>query len=596
MSYKSMIQFKKQLNAQTAMELAVFGAILIFAVGIIVRQSLGTSYIQNQQLKAMRMAMTKSYSGSILNNEFSRNTSQIMYIEDRLTANSAKYGAIDRIPYIVSGAATYSKLLFMPYDYEEENTIPLFDMFVNGREFTFTTARYKSVDLTVGCANASPCPDQCKGDCTGDSRQVYPDVSCFANNVRNWIWECADYSGRCGIDACVTQSSVTVGGTTYQNCTTCCIEADGDCNVITYCYPPDVDGNVLCVTYAASTTFTCSGTGTDSSGNALSFTCVAANPNATTGVTTTCTEAGGGTFTCDFPPEQEATGTCTSGTTTISNVSFTCSISEPTFSGKYGCVKLYELVYNYGAMDEWDSSGSDADDRFDLNRDGPFDVPATERDGFAWQWGPVDAINETDGDTTGNGIVYCGSRDDCAKSAENTEVDVDCDLKVETIMSMSPSSGSLSSVGVLDAQDGDMDFTWSENDINNKPRPGLTKDVRMYTRVWGGTYLLIEEGKLYDPYTRQFIRTAQKNDQIDIIERVFQLSNDTGRFCPGGSPSNGVEACDDCFSAANISRICMDTANLLIFMRSRIVNLHGRKWITDTSDDSYVNFAVPSSP
>ncbi len=597
-----MIQFKKQLNAQTAMELAVFGVILIFAVGIIVRQALGTSYIQNQQLKAMRLAMTRSFNGSAAM-QFSRNTSQIMYVEDRLTADSAKYGAIDRVPYIVSGSATYSNLLFMPYDYGEADTISLFDVFVNGREFNFTISAYKDVTVGGGCAGfVGTCPLQCKGDCTSDSPQVYLlDTSCLANDARNWNWNCAGYSGRCGLDACVTLSNpiVIVGGTSYPNCDTCCVEAAGDCTLITYCFPPDTDGNILCVTYAASTDITCGSSGTsvvNSLGvevGVFDFACAAANPT-TGGVTTTCITNGGGTFTCSFGVGGLVAGTCTdtSGNGNTASPIFICDIVQPTYSGTYGCAILRKLVYNYQSDVEWDSAAAD---RFDLDRDGDVDVPAIDRPTFAWQWAPVNAVNDTES-PAGNGIVYCGTRDDCAKSAKNTEVDVDCDLKVETIMSMSPSSGPLSSVGVLDAQDGDLDFSWGENDVISKPRPGMTQEWRMYTRVKGGTYLLIEEGRLFAPDTRQFIRTAQKSDKIDIIERVFQLSNNTGRFCSGGSPSNGVEACDNCFSSGNISRTCMDTTNNLIFMRSRVANLHGRKWITDTSSDSYVNFAVPSAP
>ena len=49
-----MTKSRKYLRAQTALELAVFGAILIFVVGVIIRQALSSAYMQNQNLRAMR--------------------------------------------------------------------------------------------------------------------------------------------------------------------------------------------------------------------------------------------------------------------------------------------------------------------------------------------------------------------------------------------------------------------------------------------------------------------------------------------------------------------------------------------------------------
>ena len=51
-------------TAQAATELAVFGAILIFILGTIVRTAVGNSYTQNQNFKAMRMAMMASWQSS----------------------------------------------------------------------------------------------------------------------------------------------------------------------------------------------------------------------------------------------------------------------------------------------------------------------------------------------------------------------------------------------------------------------------------------------------------------------------------------------------------------------------------------------------
>ena len=148
------------------------------------------------------------------------------------------------------------------------------------------------------------------------------------------------------------------------------------------------------------------------------------------------------------------------------------------------------------------------------------------------------------------------------------------------------------------------------------------KNTRMYSfvrdRGVGGTYLLIEEGKLYATSANQYIRTTQKRDRIDLVERTIQLSNDTDRFCDRngnvtavGSPDwadagwsanipNPVEACGNCSSSANIQATCIDedpagdgTQPPVIYARSRVADLHGRKWITNTSGDDYVDFVTP---
>ena len=162
-------------------------------------------------------------------------------------------------------------------------------------------------------------------------------------------------------------------------------------------------------------------------------------------------------------------------------------------------------------------------------------------------------------------------------------------------------------------------YAWGQR---YRPEPGLQKNTRMYSfvrdRGVGGTYLLIEEGKLYATSANQYIRTTQKRDRIDLVERTIQLSNDTDRFCDRngnvtavGSPDwadagwsanipNPVEACGNCSSSANIQATCIDedpagdgTQPPVIYARSRVADLHGRKWITNTSGDDYVDFVTP---
>jgi len=123
--------------------------------------------------------------------------------------------------------------------------------------------------------------------------------------------------------------------------------------------------------------------------------------------------------------------------------------------------------------------------------------------------------------------------------------------------------------------------------------------------------MLVEEGKLYGP-DGQYVRDTTRQDHIDIITRLFQLSRNTGRFCTEGSVPrpqdwsltgkdaikgvrtmvNPVEACgttpadaaDDIYSSTCMSvyteKTCLDVNTYMLYIRSRIEDLRGKRWIT----------------
>lgn len=209
-----------------------------------------------------------------------------------------------------------------------------------------------------------------------------------------------------------------------------------------------------------------------------------------------------------------------------------------------------------------------ADERFDLDRNGSTDVPVAERQYFAWQWIKIPVRNV----------------------AKNMVVDVDNDLKEERVILAEGGT-----IIVIDSQEGDADFTINTRDEQRGvKKPGFTQDMQMYTLSTDGTYYLIEEGKLFGP-GRQFVRNSWRKDSIDIVSRQFQLSKNTGRFCSGPvlntGETNPVEVCGNCFS--DISRTCLDTGSNILYIRSRILDRHGRKWVTDLSNDDRVNFVIP---
>jgi len=158
-------QFKKK--GQTVTELAIFGSILIFVLGVIIRQSLSAHYQQNQQLKALRLALMTSYlhteglegqGGGV--GSTSRNTASVVIVEDRLAADTAKYASIDRLPQLVTATATHSRNLFMPVDEGEEQNVPRMDMYVNGKHFIFTLGKFVTYNVTSPDNNNVPlCED-----------------------------------------------------------------------------------------------------------------------------------------------------------------------------------------------------------------------------------------------------------------------------------------------------------------------------------------------------------------------------------------------------------------------------------------------------
>ncbi len=575
-------KYLRAQRAQTAMELAVFGAILIFVVGAIVRQAMSAGYMQNQQLRAMRQAMSTSYrySNGLLGGgggagNASHQSAQILFIEDRLTAESAKYGAIDRTPFVVGASGTYSRNLFLPVDANEDYNLPIYDVFINGKHFPFTTARFRTVELARPCSGVLPanCASypKCKGSCGAGSFQLYPSAEIYPGGPPV-EWE----------DNCITIET-TVSTCTPGDCIAACPDFGNNCTVSPG--PPI--------------------TNTQQVGCAKLYDVIYNHPS----YLEWCDDDAGGT---------------------LCPVSLCRDICNPNFcnAGAGDCDAASAVTF---------PENFTADERFDLDRSGPPgtpdpDVPGvlgTARGDFFWQWylvmgadaGYIMDMNSDPlfADATinrGAGIVMEPSscKKDCAPS-QHTVIDVDGDLKRERMMvdskQVDSATGVMKSFVVMDMQDGDLDFTRGDSDTG--PEPGLQKDTKMYSFVRDagadGTYLFIEEGILYDPADGQFIRTTQKKDQIDLIERVFQLSNDTGRFCDaGGNPvadgtdpwtggqRNPVEACNNCFSGANIQRTCMDQANKLIFVRSRVADRRGRKWITSTSGDDYVDFTLPPGP
>ncbi len=510
---------KKYRSGQTAVELGVFGAILIFVLGLIVQQGLNFSHQQNQQLKAMRAAMTLSYrnaeglaGGGGGDGNASHNSASVLLIEDRLSAGSSKYGETDRVPLITQGSATHSRNLFLPTDVREPYNIPVLDVIINGHHFPFQVAGYKTgIPVSV---------EACIAACESTAVNANTGQSYFNFKEAN--------------DACSVfptyQRADLIATDIYLNCSP---------------DPYDDLGFTTC------DGFSCGGLGV----------CPCTD--------TVCIDA------------------------QLANIAIGGSCFDPTFASSLSPRSYYTKEANLPGSD----FNEDCVECFDIDR-GVTDVfnpppllpgidpcPATvlgvdvvdvDRPTFFWQWKKV------------------GLR-------EGTSVDIDCDLKEERVITVNGNEAH-----VLDFQEGDIDLSVNPADPGYTVllAPGLQEDSQMVTQINDGTYLLIEEGNLYST-SKEYIRTVSKKDSVDIMTRFIRLSNDTGRFCSSGVPQplvdgfdNPVEVCcaGCCFDSGNIDKVCMDTADLLIFVRSRVEDRHGRKWITDKSTDPFVNFTVPVAP
>lgn len=156
-------------QGQSVIELAIFGAILIFLIASIAQQGLSSGLAQNESLQATRQALLKSYQTSRgisqsplgKNNarvkSAARNVSTFFFIEDRLSSGVTRYGAADRQPYISMASGSLTNKLFWVADWDDlQYDTPFFDLKINGQSFTLKLAvplvyrvRYRLSDGTV---------------------------------------------------------------------------------------------------------------------------------------------------------------------------------------------------------------------------------------------------------------------------------------------------------------------------------------------------------------------------------------------------------------------------------------------------------------
>jgi hypothetical protein len=598
---------------QAATELAVFGAILIFVLGTIVNTAVGNSYAQNQNFKAMRMAMMASWEGSKLATT-SHNSAAILFIEDRLSPDFNKYGALDRIPFVANGSGTFSFELMYPIDPSEvESMLPIMDVYINGQHFPFTTASYLTSTIT------RTTPEYCS--------QTFPANGCAYNqcmrNYREWVSD-----GNSG--ATVNENQFTSIVPLNVAPTDCQTSAGKQVGNVPCCSPGGAGAvNNACLIFTELVN--------DGEIKNGTVNWSVSPPTGTVG-TATVSPQFTSWYQTEFPGTDQAAqlslingvlsnnkvqyklfySQAVNGTTQYTTSAPTCA-SHPCKDQELSTDLITPNSQN--VMGAWNTNG---DMMFDLQRLGTYDstnpsfvtVASGLRPSMAWQWSATAAI-VGGGDTTDGADPIIGLDPD---NNQWPQYDIDGRLQAVTIYAMSqdPSSG-FPTVTYEDFQKGDFDQTWDPV-ISCGPKPGLQNDAQILTFTKnaqngtnGGTYLQIKDGGLYTPGTDQFVRSANKRDTIDLIQRLVQLSYNTGRFCPTtippgcpttsppgcygslGAPvsqggTNPVEICVDstisgnnCFTPANVGQTCMDINGNMLYVRSRLEDRRGTFWNTDTA-------------
>jgi hypothetical protein len=231
-------------------------------------------------------------------------------------------------------------------------------------------------------------------------------------------------------------------------------------------------------------------------------------------------------------------------------------------------------------------------------------VPNDRRDVVAWQWAATGATSEK--------MIGLDAEND-----QYPSYDIDGRLQEVIVYAFDQEDGD-PIVTYQDPSGGDVDSLWDPV-TSCSPKPGLQSNSQIYTFTKEGTYLQMKEGKLYNPESGQAVRSVSKQDTVDVIQRIVQLSNNTGRFCTkpkDGKPPqlcsgkhcarpNPVEVCVEtkedkckkkkngeyiceggpCFTPENMAKTCYDTSLDRIFVRSRLKNNRGHFWMTNTTGE-----------
>mgnify|MGYP000977378326 CR=1 FL=1 len=498
--------FKKQ-KAQSIIELAVMGGLVLMILGLIIRYGFIFAHNQNAQYNALRTALKLSAETSTVSSAAhdwlpfaSRSTASVLVINDKPTVQGGeKYASSMRSPFMAYGSGSFSSLMTYPLTYPETfgqgdwNSIPVFDMVINGQHFIFRTAGFRTYGAGPNITYALP----------GIGFEILPEAILNMNGI-GYIGHGANSKGYAGPVAPGTMDPYTWKG--WAN------------DIPARNFSPSVPF----LNYSLWMKFH------------------------------------------DFQVEWYYDGT----TQWIGDVTeWIPSGYQPFPNGEDELVFFKKIPktdkkFCYGYWSPYDPvnftrhCGGEADGftqeelamRWDLKRGWISDpVPPADRQNKQWQWLPVHAS------AFGVGMWTEGAA---------SSLDVDFDGKEEFIIDvnlMGPHLGPVSGwksltteteqdqtwhqaikwksslatkiIGVrgVDYQAGDLDMTYDLSDeIAGKPKPGLVGTESTIRTVASGS-LSIDQGP--DGQGKTQYQSRQEGHSVDIIERKVQLSNNTGCFC-----------------------------------------------------------------
>ncbi len=159
----------RNVQAQSMVEVAIFGGVIIFLIGALVKNVVTTSFAQQYALRTMREALTKAQAGVPARDPISGDSISVqkpynlIIIEDRLFPGVTKFGSTERTPYITSTSAVFTNDLFgAPYDLNNapgsfgSTDIPVLHMRMNGMKKDFTLGAWRP--FSGGCVVAKRNP------------------------------------------------------------------------------------------------------------------------------------------------------------------------------------------------------------------------------------------------------------------------------------------------------------------------------------------------------------------------------------------------------------------------------------------------------
>jgi len=153
--------FKKAhfINGQTAIELAIFGTIIMGVIGIMVTYSVLFNVLQQVRLSTFReaLALSVQHDGSF-SGPIGTSGGRIISMQDRTMPQiDSSAGGFSYSPFSASESVSASRLKTANPSWGNVDDLPALVVEVNGKRFQFTTANYKSMRaslLACGCEGA----------------------------------------------------------------------------------------------------------------------------------------------------------------------------------------------------------------------------------------------------------------------------------------------------------------------------------------------------------------------------------------------------------------------------------------------------------